>query len=213
MLVLLAVGPFLRGTHLTQVIVSVVLLYGIYAIKPRKGLLALCIVLVSLDLALSWAGVAIQSGNLQLTGVVLDFFLFSILAYEILRKVLLSRRVTRETIAGGICAYLLLGLIWACVFSLVGAAQPGSFPAELAHAKGEVVRAHGNLMEYTYFSFVTLTTLGYGDIAPLKPAARSLAALEAVTGQLYLAILIARLVATYTSSRARGRERETGEGG
>jgi len=213
LLFLLAVGPFFRGMHLSQVVVSVLLLYGIYAIQPRRGLLILCIVLVSLDVGLSWIGVAVQSRRMEVVGVVLDLVFFSILTWVTLGKVLRSRRVTGETVAGGICAYLLLGVIWACVFILLETARPGSFPAELASVQEEGVRAHGRLTDYAYFSFVTLTTLGYGDIAPLRPPARSLASLEAITGQLYLAVLIARLVATYTRTRdGKEEEEEDGEG-
>jgi len=202
LLLLLAVGPFFRGTHLSQVIVSALLLYGIYAIRPRKGFLYLCVTLLFLDVGLSWIGVAIQYKRLQVAGVVMDLLLFGILTFVILGKVMRTRRITSETIAGGICVYLLLGIVWACVFSLLETARPGSFPeGVVASGQADVVRAHGSLVDFVYFSYVTLTTLGYGDITPVKPAARSLATLEAITGQLYLAVLIARLVATYTRTR------------
>jgi len=94
--------------------------------------------------------------------------------------------VTSHRIQGGIAAYLLLGLMWAAAYALVETLHPGSFSGAIGVAGGH--RA------WIYFSFVTLTTVGYGDILPVSPAARSLAVLEAVTGPLYIAILLARLV-------------------
>jgi hypothetical protein len=87
---------------------------------------------------------------------------------------------------GGIAAYPLLGVAWAEAFALLEALRPGSFSGAVGLAEG----GRG----WFYFSFVTLTTVGYGDILPVHPAARSLAMLEAVTGPLYNAILLARLV-------------------
>jgi hypothetical protein len=94
--------------------------------------------------------------------------------------------VTGHRVQGGIAAYLLLGLSWAQAYALLELLRPGSFSGAIGVAGGH--RA------WVYFSFVTLTTVGYGDILPVHPAARSLAVLEAVTGPLYIAILLARLV-------------------
>jgi hypothetical protein len=94
--------------------------------------------------------------------------------------------VTRHRMLGGIAAYLLLGVAWAKAFALLEAVRPGSFSGAIG--------APGGRRGWFYFSFVTLTTVGYGDILPVHPAARSLAMLEAVTGPLYIAILLARLV-------------------
>jgi hypothetical protein len=94
--------------------------------------------------------------------------------------------VTLHRILGGISAYLLLGMMWAGAYALVETLHPGSFSGAVDVAGGH--------RGWVYFSFVTLTTVGYGDILPVHPAARSLAMLEAVTGPLYIAILLARLV-------------------
>ena len=94
--------------------------------------------------------------------------------------------VTGHRVQGGIAGYLLLGLVWAQAYALVEMLDPGSFSGAISGAAGH--------RGFAYFSFVTLTTVGYGDILPVHPAARSLAMLEAVTGPLYIAILLARLV-------------------
>jgi hypothetical protein len=108
--------------------------------------------------------------------------------------------VTRHRIQGGIAAYLLLGVMWAAAYALVETVHPGSFSGAVGTAGGH--RA------WMYFSFVTLCTVGYGDILPVHPAARSLAMLEAVTGPLYIAILLARLVSLAVTPGPDGGTRE-----
>lgn len=113
----------------------------------------------------------------------------------ILRYVLHGGRVTADRIFAAICVYLLIGDGWTFAYSLVEALQPGSFaPASgqaVAIAPGDYV---AQILEMRYFSFMTLTTVGYGDITPHAAAARTLAMLEAVTGQIFLTVLVARLV-------------------
>lgn len=88
---------------------------------------------------------------------------------------------------GAIAVYLLLGLAWAHGYAIVDTLIPGSFHS--------TVGSLFSVSEWYYYSFATLTTLGYGDIVPIKQVSRSLATGEALTGQLYLTVLIARLVA------------------
>src|SRR5262249_34101121 len=104
----------------------------------------------------------------------------------VLAQTLRRGPITFHRILGAVAAYLLLGVIWAYAYSLVALLRPGAFSGPVSPADGP--RA------WFYFSFVTLTTVGYGDVLPVHPVARSLATLEAVVGSLYLAILIARLV-------------------
>jgi voltage-gated potassium channel Kch len=102
----------------------------------------------------------------------------------------------QERIEAAVATYLLLGFVWAQAYSIVHIADPDAFRSpdtDAAGAPAALVRASEH--RFLYFSFVTLTTLGYGDVIPVRPLARSLAALEAVTGQLFLAITLARLVA------------------
>jgi hypothetical protein len=104
----------------------------------------------------------------------------------VLGQTLRSGPITFHRIQGAVAAYLLLGVIWAEAYALVALLHPGAFSGPLNLADGP--------RGWFYFSFVTLTTVGYGDVLPVHPVARSLAILEAATGPLYLAILIARLV-------------------
>jgi len=98
--------------------------------------------------------------------------------------------VTSDKIAGSISAYILLGIIWAAVYSLFLHVQPESFLLP-EHLQTENITG----LWAIYFSFTTLTTLGYGDITPQLPAVQSYAIMEAACGQVFLTVLVARLVA------------------
>lgn len=125
-------------------------------------------------------------GFLGFTIVILLRFLFSV------------RRVTLNMIWASLCVYLLLGVLWAEVYSLVAVLDRRSFHYNLleeAESRDELMQFGDAKSIYPlYFSLVTLTTLGYGDIVPLSATARMLAVVEAMMGQLYLAVLVARLV-------------------
>ncbi len=108
----------------------------------------------------------------------------------VLREVILGHAITDNRLTGSICAYLLLGLIWAELYYLIDLLLPGSF-------NGIQANERNNIQGYLYYSYVTLTTLGYGDIQPARPLSRNLSVLEAVCGVLYIAILVSKLVATH----------------
>jgi Ion channel len=100
---------------------------------------------------------------------------------------------TADSIYGAVCGYLLLGLAFGHLYCLLEAAAPGSFHMGeelMSHLQEE---GHRRLL-LTYFSFITFTTVGYGDITPVSEAARGLAVVEAVLGQCYLAVLMAELI-------------------
>ncbi|MHB8900006.1 MAG: potassium channel family protein, partial [Thermoguttaceae bacterium] len=117
----------------------------------------------------------------------LGFSLFGIL------RTILARDPSGDAIPGALCGYLLLGIIWTLLYSAVDTAFPGSFnmPSRGDTDIANALPASGVL---SYFSFITLATVGYGDVTPATPLARTLAWMEAVTGQFYLAVLVAGLV-------------------
>jgi hypothetical protein len=110
-----------------------------------------------------------------------------LMAGLVLVSVMRGGRVDGERICAALCVYLLGGVAFGGVFAAIEAFASGSF----SHVEDDGIGSA------VYFSFITLTSVGYGDIAPATPAARALAILEAVFGQLYLAVLIARLVSLY----------------
>jgi len=115
----------------------------------------------------------------------LIYAVFLVMAIIAITKKLFSvRKVSTDTIIGGICVYILLGFLWALFYYLIYCFDKGAFS----------LQAHSTNPNLFYFSFTTLTTTGFGDIVPLDKMAMVLASLEAVVGQMYLAVLIARLV-------------------
>jgi hypothetical protein len=120
-----------------------------------------------------------------------------------LANILRSTRVTMNTVYGAACIYLMLALAWASIFVLLEWMWPGSFTLELPAAASwqERFGVMARDSELFYFSMITLTTVGYGDISPISPPARTLAALEGLIGQLFLAIIIARMVGMELATR------------
>lgn len=143
---------------------------------------------------------AFQIGRQVLAGV---FFANAML--RILGHLFAARRVTLDLIAASLCVYLLLGLLWAVLYSLVDTTHARAFIVPDRDGPTAMRIDLGRSVEVIYFSFATMTTLGYGDIVPKVPVARMLAALEALVGQLYLAVLVARLVGMHIVDSERDR--------
>jgi hypothetical protein len=161
-------------------------------VSARKWPSILAVAIAALALAVRW----LRVGNLPAL-LVLDLSLtiatFLILAALVLIRVLAKGEITLHRVQGAVAAYLLLGLAWGSAYELVFVLRPDAFV--FAHP-------HQDPMTLLYYSFVTLTTVGYGDVTPLAPAARSLAITEALIGQLFPAVLIARLVSMELASKS-----------
>jgi hypothetical protein len=161
-----------------------VLFFGAYSVKRRRKLLIAAVVLgipaaagQILTFSLPARQYAFIAGLLTL-----GFLIFTCLV--ILRSVFEGGKVTTDKLYAAVCVYLLIGLIWAIFYALAALVAPASFNSLI------------------YYSFVTLTTLGYGDITPATSMTQTLAWMEAATGQLFVAILIARLVGLHISDSA-----------
>ena len=128
-------------------------------------------------------------------------------AASALRFALGARAVDREHLYAGLSAYLLAGVFFGVFYWVLERTWSGSFAVA-----GEGAQSNFSLPAAIYYSFVTLTTLGYGDIVPRSEVGRGLAIVEAVAGQLYLAVMIARLVSLYAAGEGKGNQREAQEG-
>ncbi|MFA6413542.1 MAG: ion channel [Syntrophales bacterium] len=125
---------------------------------------------------------------------------FILIAFAIIFDIFHSQEVTTDTISGAACLYLLIGIIWGEAYSLLEHLCPGSFYYSLPQKVGHMISSSF----FTYFSFVTLTTIGYGDISPVSEGAKLLVIAEAILGQLYIAIFLARIIATYQGRKKPG---------
>jgi voltage-gated potassium channel len=203
----LFVPPFVEGTVFGvarfRLVMVAILLAGVYAVSRRRQTFWIGTVIAFAALAIEGSLHARPTPALSVANFALSILFFGFLASVILYTILAETRVTLDTILGGICVYLLLGVLWSIAYSFLEYLEPGSFwisgaPLPLASADDEF-----RLEELIYFSFVTLTTLGYGDILAKTNPARALAAAEAVTGSLYVAVFIARLVGLHMVHQTR----------
>ena len=202
LLVLLVLAPALTkyfpdGTGLSiQLTFMSIMLIGVWSLQGNKRWFSLGVFLAVSGVALSAINFFIQSQNIHLLSlcVVLIFCILSVITA--MRQILFSGRITTNKLIGSVCIYLLLGVIWALLYSFIALLTVDAFngmPIQLGHQV---------IWEYIYFSFVTLSTLGYGDISPASEIARSLVYLEAICGQFYIAILVASLVGAHMSEQA-----------
>jgi len=164
--------------------------------RMSKGLVGLTAVMVGALLAVHFTSRAVPLTVVEALRSALTALFFAGLTALIMAHVLREGPTTRHRILGAVAAYLLIGFVFANVFRLIqvvdGAALQG-----VQWAPGE-----SNLFGFTYFSLSTLSTLGYGDVLPVSRAARAAASFEALLGQLFLAILIARLVSLEVAARS-----------
>jgi len=161
----------------------------------RRRTLVLAVVLVAPALIARWFNLFWGDA------VPVEFYLVPALVFigfvmlQFLFFILRASRVNSEVLCAGVAGYLLLGIIWMFAYILVARVHPGSFSYNVGPPPAHSLAS----FDAFYFSFITLSTVGYGDITPLSHIARTLAMTEAMTGTLYMAVLISRLVALYTS--------------
>ena len=175
---------------LDSILLTVVLISGVLAVGGRRHSLILAAALATPALAARWLWHYWPDPFLHGVFLVLGTLLLLQVATQLLRLIVTAPRVDVEVLAAGVATYLVIGLVWAMLYLLVDVIDPKAFQLPSGQAFGG--------FDALYFSFVTLTTIGYGDISPVAPVARMLAILEAVMGILFPAVLIARLVAMYT---------------
>ena len=181
-----------------KIMYSAILLTGILSVSRQKRTRILVIILASIAFVVNWISVITPViGVLFANDIALALFNLTF-AIAILMKTFQPGDITYQRIEGSIIVYLLLGIVFAHVFHAV---HIFSGPSSFTNIKGT------SLKEFLYYSFTTLTTVGYGDITPVHPFARSFANFESLMGQLYPAILIARLVSMEFESSKRKKEK------
>lgn len=180
-------------------------------LAQRRRRSRLAMVMAAVAIAERIAVLVEPSVQLAVVGSGCWLIFFAFITWGELRALLRQREVTGETISMSISVYLLMGFTWGLLYGLIYQLQPHafSFPADEHVAPGVVSQQASIFPVFVYFSLTTLTTIGYGDITPLTLKARYAAVAEGVTGQFYLAILVARLVAMQMNRAA---ERPAGGG-
>jgi hypothetical protein len=177
------------GTRLIDSAFSLVLIYGAVALHPGRILRVLLALIVALAVGLRWLGPWLPVSGLPAAGFFLAVAAFVCFVAIVLKRVFEPGPVTGHRIYGAVCAYLLFGMMWAVAYAFIETAFPQAFSVASGAESADKLVAR-----FVYFSFVTLTTVGYGDITAVHPLARTLVIAEALTGQLFPAIIIGGLV-------------------
>ena len=168
----------------------------VYTISHKKGHVIVGVLLAIVMLASLWLQYFYPNKGILAIGMIAGVIFIAVVIANILRFMLKSEEINIEIIYAAILLYLLAALLWAFVYTFLELVDPASFNIDLS-------RPQGYLLVFQYFSFVTITTLGYGDITPVTEVAKAITVLEAVVGQLYLVVAVAWLVGRHVSSKSR----------
>ena len=207
LIAVLVLSPMLQGSVIGRIALSIgfsiILIDAVFAVSSgrKAGITA-----TALALPLLWEFWTNQMTDQVLgsahLGISVGVPFFLLVTVQVLRFVVRPGPVTPEKLLGAACAYLLLGYSFAGVYGALEHFIPGSFD----HAELTAGEPATDWVDFVYYSFVTLTTLGYGDISPIKPTVRAVSAFEAVVGILYIAFIIASLVGSYRPSPEESKE-------
>jgi hypothetical protein len=179
-----------------DIFITAIYISMVYTVSHKKrhiyiGALLAMVMLISL-----WLQYFQQNNLVFAIGRISGILFFIMVITNILTLIFKSEDVTIEVIYAAILVYLLMALMWSFVYVLLELINPASFNVALSLEQG-------SQMWSIYYSFVTITTLGYGDITPATELASSFSILEAVVGQLYLVVVVARLVGMHVASKSR----------
>lgn len=182
---------------------SLMIISSIHVTGKRKGHYLLFVVAGLITIVSQWSGDLLSYNVLKVISYSFSMAVLLLAIVSILLDIIRSSSVLYDTIAGAVCVYLLMGMLGGVVFTLLEFVSPDSFsfPADVV-SPGTMVSIDNRMQGLIYFSYATLTTVGYGDIAPVKPLARSLSVLLAICGQLYLTVVMAVLIGVFLKDRS-----------
>ena len=191
LIVLMTLSEFSFGSVVVRLFFSFVIVTGVLTTFKQKWLHGFAVVLAAATLAISWVQEIRPGWVLALLTAGLSLSFVGLLLATLANQVFRGGRVTGHRIRGAIVSVPASGALWALLYQIVALTIPQAFdlPEELTGSRPYIL-----FRQLIYFSFITLSTTGYGDITPIHPVARLLAMFEAMVGQLYLAITLARLV-------------------
>jgi hypothetical protein len=197
LLLTIVMSPLLEEMTILRIVfdiaLSLILIVGCFTISRYKFTPWVALALAVPMLLSTWSTrFGYKIPLLELVGTISGMAYFALIAVTILIFIFTTRSVNGEVISAALVVYLLLGVLWGYGYTLIDLAHPGSFnvPDHLLGVEG---------YSYMYYSFITLTTIGYGDITPISGMARSLSMLEGIIGQSYMAVLVARLVGMHVA--------------
>ncbi len=191
--ILMTAAPSGRwAVPVTTALQATTLLAALHAAGARRLVVRVAVVVSLVSLAGALAEMVAGDPGQRDAYFLVDMMLVGAAPVVIAIGVLRRRRLDVHTVMGALCVYVLLGMFWSFVYAAVGALASGPFFAQTAHPDSS---------DFTYFSFVTLTTTGYGDLTAASGLGRAMAVLEALVGQLYLVTVVALLVGNLSPRR------------
>lgn len=213
--VLIFLMPLAAAQHpqseILRMLISLVLLAGVFASTRRPAVVAVSVVLAIGASGMGWAADILDNQTVSVASYVIALvniiFVIGVVSQVVLRR----QRITTDAVFGGLSVFLLIGLAFMILYGLVEFATPGSFlvRGDPIVGGGSLTRNPQSFVSFLYFSLVTLSTVGYGDILAVRPLAQMLAATEGILGQLFLAVVVARLVGMQMMSRQESRVRSS----
>lgn len=181
------------GAYVLKITLSLLLFGALYAVVGRGSIFRVLGLLLLPLLAGNWLFDPAEHTLWARATAAITILFLATTTIAIFVTIISARRVTTDIIFGSVAIYLLTAVIVATLFQVMNNFDPGSVATGIDVARDEIYP------QFLYFSFITLTSVGYGDFSPVSPAARTIATVTGVFGQLYLAILIAKLVGVYTA--------------
>lgn len=185
------------GPLVMQLLYSFLLISALYAVAETGWVLRMGILLFAAAIVSHWWVILTLSPIAAVAGILCEIIFLCFIALSLLFHVFGHEQVTGDTIAGAICVFLLMGIIWMVVYQGIYFFDHSAFNNIAAESFSPAAT-----IDLVYYSFATLTTLGYGDITPVSRSARMFAVTQAIVGQIYLTVLVARLVGLYAPVRA-----------
>jgi hypothetical protein len=198
--VLIFLMPLAAEQHpqaeILRALITLVLVAGVFASTRTPWVLRTSLFFAVAASSTGWAADILDSQEMALVSYVLALLNILFVIGVVSRVVLRRKQITTDAVFGGLSVFLLIGLSFMIVYGLVEFAQPGSFlvRGETIDAGQSLTRDPASFVQFLYFSLITLSTVGYGDILATRPLAQMLAATEGIVGQLFLAVVVARLV-------------------
>jgi voltage-gated potassium channel len=195
-------APFIEdlpgGDLLESVLMTAVMVSSVLAVGGRRRTLLLAVVLLVPAFASRWLAHLFPGVFFSLLSPVAGLVFFVFVVIHLIRFILRAPQVDSNVLCAGLSGYMLLGLLWVPCYVVVAKLDPRAF--NLPSSPG----ASSTMDGFTafYFSFITLSTVGYGDVTPVSRWARMLAVMEAIAGLFYVAVLISRLVAIYSAAHS-----------
>ena len=186
------IGTFWRSLF------TLVLLWALYTITGGGKVLVLAAIMLVPTLASTWLAESGQKNYVLYIDNITNIVYFGLICIFLGRYILINRRVTLEVIFAAMCLYMILAILWAAIYTNLELYYGGAFTFGGMTAEEAGIAKDALFQEFIYFSFVTLSTLGYGDVLPANLIGQNWAAMEAMVGQFFIAVVIARLVSVYT---------------